>query len=112
VPRTKADQPADGDDSGQRTVLVVGEGDLGDETARALEALNARVLRLGEPSEDDVREALDDGVDSVAIVARADAIVLRMALMVRAVSTDVPLLLTIFDRTMAEEVAREWSTRT
>ena len=109
MPRTKADQPGDGDDSGQRTVLVVGEGDLGDETARALEALNARVLRLGEPSEDDVREALDDGVDSVAIVARADAIVLRMALMVRAVSTDVPLLLTIFDRTMAEEVAREWS---
>jgi len=46
-------------------------------------------------------------VDSVAVVARADAIVLRMALTVRAVSDDVPLLLTIFDPTMAERVARD-----
>ncbi len=108
VPPTKADQPASDDESGQRTVLVIGDGDLSDETARALEALDARVCRLREPSEGNVREALEDGVDSVAIVARADAIVLRMALMVRAVSEDVPLLLTIFDQTMAEEVAREW----
>ncbi len=32
---------------------------------------------------------------------------LRMALMVRAVSDDVPLLLTIFDPTMAGEMAHE-----
>ncbi|MDQ3675659.1 MAG: NAD-binding protein [Actinomycetota bacterium] len=108
MPRTKADKPA-GDESGQPTVLVIGEGDLTDETVRALEALDARVTRLSEPSEGDVRKALDDGVDSVAVVARADPIVLRMALMVRAVSEDVPLLLTIFDPTMAGEVAREWS---
>jgi len=89
-------------------VLVIGDGDLSEETARAVEASGARVSRLREPSEGNVREALDGGVDSVAVVARADAIVLRMALMVRAVSDDVPLLLTIFDATMAEEVAREW----
>ena len=43
-------------------------------------------------------------MDSVAVVARSDAIVLRFALMVRAASDDVPLLLTIFDPTMAEQV--------
>jgi len=41
-------------------------------------------------------------------VAGEDPIVLRTALMVRAVSDDVPLLLTIFDPTMAGEIAHAW----
>jgi hypothetical protein len=105
VSGTSADQAEEGD---RRTVVVIGDGDLSDETARAVEASGARVSRLREPNEKDVRDALGGSVDSVAVVGRADAIVLRMALMVRAVSGDVPLLLTIFDSTMAEEVAREW----
>ena len=87
-------------------VLVIGEGDLSDETSRALEAADARVIRLLEPDEDDVRAALErERIDHVAVVALSDAIVLRLALMVRAASKDVPLLLTIFDPTMAEQVA-------
>ena len=89
-------------------MLVIGDGDLSEETERALDASGARVSRLCEPGLDDVRDALGGGVDSVAVVARADAIVLRMALMVRAVSEEVPLLLTIFDETMADEVTRKW----
>ena len=86
-------------------MLVVGEGDLTDETARALEASGARVTRLAQPDESDVRAALGDGeIDSVAVVAAEDPIVLRYALMVRAVSEDVPLLLTVFDPTMAQEM--------
>jgi len=108
VPGKKADLPIARDGGGRRPVLVIGEGDLGDETSRALEAAGVRALRLDCPSEEEVREALKSGVQSVAIVARADPIVLRMALMVRAVSEDTPLLLTIFDPTMAEEVTREW----
>ncbi len=108
VPRTSSDQATAGHGGEGRTVLVIGDGDLSEETARAVEASGARVSRLCEPNESDVREVLDGGVDSVAVVARADAIVLRMALMVRSVSADVPLLLTIFDATMAHEVAREW----
>ena len=45
--------------------------------------------------------------DSVVVVAREDAVVLRMALIVRSVSEELPLLLTIFDQTMAEQVAAE-----
>ena len=90
---------------GRPTVVLIGEGDLSDETERALEAADARVVRLCTPDEDDVREALEDKrVERVAVVARDDAIVLRFALMVRGVSDDVPLLLTIFDPTMAEQV--------
>ena len=85
--------------------MLIGEGDLTNETAEALEASGHRVSRLAQPDERDVRKALEDGdVDSVAVVASEDPIVLRMALMVRAVSDDVPLLLTVFDPTMAEEM--------
>ena len=89
----------------QPTVVLIGDGDLSNETADALEAGGARVVRLCQPDEDEVREALEGtDVDSVAVVEREDAIVLRFALMVRAVSDDVPLLLTIFDDTMREQV--------
>ncbi len=98
---TDDDEPQDE----QPTVLLIGDGDLNEETARALEAAGAEVTRLCQPEEDDVRAALEDGaVDAVAVVEREDAIVLRFALMVRAISADVPLLLTIFDETMAEQV--------
>jgi Trk K+ transport system NAD-binding subunit len=90
------------------TVLVIGEGDLSDEVANALESSGAEVERLQRPDEDEVREAIEGGsLDSIAVVARDDAVVLRMALMVRSVTEEVPLLLTIFDETMAEQVAGE-----
>ena len=99
------DEDGQGEQDGQKTVLLIGDGDLSEETARALEAGGARIIRLCEPEEDEVREALEsEDVDSVAVVERDDARVLRLALMVRAISTDIPLLLTIFDPTMAEQV--------
>ena len=95
---------------GARTVVLIGEGDLGDEVATALASYDAEVRRLEEPDEDDVRAAVDDdSVDSVVVVAREDAYVLRMALMVRSASGEVPLVLTIFDQTMAEQVAADLS---
>ena len=93
-------------ESGQ-TVAVIGDGDLSDEVAAALEAGGAKVRRLRQPDEDEIREALDDSVTSVTVVGREDPFVLRMALFVRSVSEEVPLLLTIFDETMAEQVTRE-----
>ncbi len=102
-------QPSQPDDGPRCTVLVIGEGDLTEETVRALEVADACVKHLPQPCEGDVREALEGGVDSVAVVSGEDPIVLRMALMVRAVSSDVPLLLTIFDPTMAAETAKAFS---
>ena len=104
---TEGRRSSAGDPEGERNVLVIGEGDLTDETARALEASGARVARLAQPDQSDVRAALDgDDVDSVAVVAAEDPVVLRLALMVRAVSGEVPLLLTVFDPTMAEEMTK------
>ncbi len=86
-------------------IVLIGDGDLAEETERALEAAKARVVRLCQPDEDAVRDALEgEDVEAVAVVEREDAIVLRFALMVRSVSEDVRMLLTIFDPTMVKQV--------
>ena len=89
-------------------VLLIGEGDLAEETRQALDAAGADVYRMKSPEEREVRHALEgDGIDRVVVVSRDDAVVLRMALMVRDVDDDVPMLVTIFDPTMAAQVDRE-----
>jgi TrkA-N domain len=91
-----------------RRVVVIGDDDLSEETGRALEALGAEVDYLNEPDADAVSDALEGSdVDAVAVVGRADAVVLRRALIVRKLNEDAPLLLTIFDPTMAETMERE-----
>jgi hypothetical protein len=93
---------------GGRTVVVIGEGDLSDEVATALESAGADVERLPQPKRDEISAALEgEAVESIVVVARDDAFVLRMALLVRSVNDQVPILLTIFDQTMAERVTGE-----
>lgn len=90
------------------TVLLIGEGDLAEETRQALDAEGAEVYRMKAPEEREVRHALEGGgIDRVAVVARGDAFVLRIALMVRHVDPDVPMLVTIFNPTMAGQVDRD-----
>lgn len=87
---------------------MIGSGDLSDEVARATEAAGVSVVRLREPDEEELAESIEStGLDSIAVVERDDAFVLRMALMVRSITDEVPLLLTIFDQTMAEQVERD-----
>ena len=42
-----------------------------------------------------------DGIDRVMVVSRDDTVALRMALMVRSMDAELPMLLTIFDPTIA-----------
>lgn len=91
-----------------RTILLIGDDDLAEETERALEGAGADAKRLSGDDEQQVRDAIEEGgVDNVAVVGRSDAVVMRMALLVRAVDDQVPMLLTIFDPTMADYLARE-----
>jgi hypothetical protein len=86
-------------------VLLIGEGDLAEETRQALDAAGADVFRIKAPAEREVRNALEIAdVDRVVIVSRKDAVALRAALMVRFIDADVPMLVTIFDETMAAEI--------
>lgn len=88
------------------TVLVIGDDDLSEEVARAIESAGAAVERLPKPDESEVRERLEgSAADSVAVIERDDSFVLRMALIVRSFSEEVPLLLTIFDEATSRHVA-------
>ena len=87
------------------SILLIGEGDLAEEVREALDGEGADVRRMKAPIEREVRDALEgDGIGRVVVVSRDDATALRVALMVRFVEDEVPLLVTIFDPTMADEV--------
>ncbi|MEJ7790311.1 MAG: NAD-binding protein [Thermoleophilaceae bacterium] len=86
-------------------ILLLGEGDLADEVHGALEALDAQVVRLAEPSQTDVAAVFEDGpVERAVVVSGDDAFALRSALMVRDADPDVELLITYFDQATAGEL--------
>jgi hypothetical protein len=82
-------------------VLLIGEGKLADAAGRALEAGGAAVRRLAEPTDPEIREALDERVERVVVVSRFDHVALRLALVVEHVRPGISLLVTIFDRDVA-----------
>jgi Trk K+ transport system NAD-binding subunit len=90
-----------------RRILLLGEGDLTDETCAALEASGADVVRLEDPGAEELREALEQRADAVAVVSRDDAWPLRAALLVRHIDADVPIVATIFDPMTGRELEQE-----
>ena len=90
-----------------RRILLLGAGDLTDETCAALEAAGADVARLEDPDAEELREALERGADAVAVVSRDDAWPLRAALLVRHLDADVPIVATIFDPATGRELEQE-----
>lgn len=87
-------------------VLLVGGGDLAKEVCEALTAGGADVSWLQELSDGAVASALEDSrPDVVCVATREDAFPLRIALLVRQLDADVPLVVTIFDPAMARQVS-------
>ena len=85
-------------------ILLLGDGDLTDETEEALRAADAGVTRLADPSHDELRDALEAGADAVLVVSNHDAWPLRVALLVRHLDSDVPIVATIFDPETGREL--------
>ena len=85
-------------------VLLLGAGDLTEETCAALEAAGAEVDRLEDPRAEELGEALERGADAVAVVSRDDAWPLRAALLVRHLDAEVPIVATIFDSASGREL--------
>ena len=90
-----------------RRILLLGEGDLADETAEALRAADAAVERLEDPSHGELRDALERGADVALVVSRDDAWPLRAALLVRHLDPEVPIVATIFDPATGRELEQE-----
>lgn len=88
----------------RRRILLLGSGDLTEETAEALRAADAEVERLEDPAHEELRDALDSGADAVVVVSRDDAWPLRAALLVRHLDRSVPIVATIFDPATGQEL--------
>ena len=87
-------------------ILLIGRGDLAEEVRQGLDALDARVVRLVEPTQREVADVFERGpVARAVVVSRDDAVALRYALMVRHVDADVDMLVTLFDQTTAEQLS-------
>jgi Trk K+ transport system NAD-binding subunit len=95
-----------------RRILLLGAGDLAEETCEALRAAGADVRPLEDPDHEAVREALRDGADAVAVVSRDDAWPLRAALLVRHLDPDVPIVATVFDPATGHELEQQIGTCT
>jgi Trk K+ transport system NAD-binding subunit len=89
----------------RRRVLLVGGGDLAEEVCEALDAAGAEVSWLEQADDAALREAVGAKPDMVCVATRDDAFPLRIALLVRHLDEEVPLLVTIFDPGIAEQIA-------
>src|SRR5918992_3327875 len=85
-------------------ILLLGEGDLTEETAEALRAAGADVRHLEDPGHEELRRALDAGADAAMVVSRDEAWPLRAALLVRHLDPEVPIVATIFDPETGREL--------
>jgi Trk K+ transport system NAD-binding subunit len=104
VPASRADAWPAASGSEMPRVVLIGAGHLADATARALSAGGAAVKRSEEPTDREIREALDDRVDRVVVISRLDHVALRRALVVAHVRPGLATLVTIFDRHVAAEL--------
>ncbi len=97
---------SDGEGSDGRAVLIVGEdGGLGEALARRLEQGGTRVERAMSLSDSQLSAILAESRwTAVAVVTRDDVLALRLTLLVAHVRPDVPLWVTMFDRTIAREL--------
>jgi hypothetical protein len=88
--------------SGSGTHLVIGETPA---ARRACAALAARRVRhLVAPGDEELAGALEEDVVSAAILVRDDVAALRYALALAHLQESLPLVVTIFDRTIADQL--------
>jgi voltage-gated potassium channel Kch len=92
--------------SAERSILLIGEGKLADATQRAIQAAGGSVARLPNPSDEDIRGALEQQVDSVLVVSRDDHVSLRFALVIETERPGVPLIATVHGRIIAAQLER------
>jgi hypothetical protein len=89
----------------RRRVLLAGLGDVYREVGLALEERGAEVHQCEEPDDAAVRDALaEHRPDVVCLVAPSDELPLRLALLVRHLDEDVPIVATIFDESLATQL--------
>ncbi len=93
-------------DTSPRSVLLIGDGALPRAVELALVRAGARVRRLRSPNDRQIAMALVDDFDVTMVVSRDDIEVLRMALVVEHARPGRRLIVTVFNRTVADQLHR------
>lgn len=88
------------------TALVIGDIEVARLTCSGLAGRGVEVAHLLSPSELDIRSALGPYVGSVAVLVRGDVTALRYALLIAHLRPGIRLVVTMFDRTLAEQLRR------
>ncbi|MGZ4557594.1 MAG: potassium channel family protein [Mycobacteriaceae bacterium] len=86
--------------------VVIGDIEVARRTCSELVAHGFAVTHLLHPTDSEMRVALTQAVSAVAVLVRGDVIALRYALLVEHLLPEVPLVVTLFDRTVAEQLVR------
>lgn len=87
-----------------RRILVIGHDTMTEVTERALISAGAKVRYLRRPNDREIRRALGDHVDAVAVISNDDNVSLRLALVVENVRPGVPLVVTVFGSIVAAQL--------
>jgi hypothetical protein len=86
-------------------VLIVGDaGSVASALIEPLSQLGLTSKQLADPTDGELIDELRGGVGAVAVVTRDDALALRLTLLAAHVGPDIPLLTTLFDQTVAEQL--------
>ena len=93
-------------DTSPRSVLLIGDGALPRAVELALVRAGARVRRLRSPNDRQIAMALVDDFDVTMVVSRDDIEVLRMALVIEHARPGRRLIVTVFNRTVADQLHR------
>lgn len=93
---------------GPGTILVIGETSVAQRVCSTLteDRQQLPVRHLVAPNDCELQMALADDIRAVAILVRDDVSALRYALAVAHMKTTAPLTVTIFDRTISEQLRR------
>ncbi|NUS54474.1 MAG: NAD-binding protein [Streptomycetaceae bacterium] len=95
-----------GSPTSARTFVVIGETNLARRVCASAKARRHTVHHLSEPRDSELRAALRDTPDGVAILLHDDVAALRYALAVAHISPQAAITVTVFDRTVADELRR------
>ncbi len=86
--------------------IVIGDIEVARRTCSALRERGYHVVHLLQPTDQELRGVLSADVEAVAVLIRGDVISLRYALLVEHLLPGVRLVVTLFDRTIADQLIR------
>ncbi len=87
-------------------MVVVGDGDLASELVEQLRHRGAPCRQLRRPTDRELARALREAPRFVAIIDHDDIYALRLALVAEHAQPSVPMLVTVFDATVAAQLVR------